>query len=89
MTDELLFTTLILAPGIGAWVLGMWSFLRIGKQAGIAYTRPSAAFRIYKHAFTAMRASRETKLMVLGFAGMFLFPAMVAVLLFHAVPWLK
>lgn len=55
---------------LGCWATGMWGFLAIAKDAGISWTGPGSAIKIYEHAFTKMRGSRETRVMVGGFLGL-------------------
>jgi hypothetical protein len=89
MTDEMVYTVTLLPVAVISWGLGMWGFLKISQRAKIPYTGPSAAFRIYKYAFEQMKGSRETKMMVLGFAGMFVLPLTLAVVLMYLLPLVR
>jgi hypothetical protein len=79
MTREAVFAAILIVAGLSSWGVGMWNFLAIGKTAGISYRGALSAFQIYKHAFTTMRRSRQTKWMVIGFVGMLGFPAIIAI----------
>lgn len=89
MTDEMVYAITLLTSGLTSWGVGMWNFLKIAKRANVSYTGPTAALQIYRHAFREMRGSRETKLMVCGFVGMFLLPASLAVLLRYLLPAIR
>lgn len=82
MSRETVFGAILVVVALSAWGLGMWNFFAIGKNAGIQYRGPASAIRIYKHAFTEMRSSRETKLMVIGFVGMLGFPALLTLFVY-------
>jgi hypothetical protein len=86
MTDDMVYAISLLTSGLGCWAVGMWNFLKIAKQANLPYTGPTAALRIYRYAFREMRGSRQTKLMVCGFAGMFVLPAGLTLLLGYLLP---
>ena len=55
-------------------VIGIRNYAKIARQARIANTGMEAEGRIYAYAFKEMRGSRETKLMVFGFATGMLLP---------------
>ncbi|MEI8255264.1 MAG: hypothetical protein WCJ30_06275 [Deltaproteobacteria bacterium] len=54
--------------------MGLMNFMWISRAAGIPYYGPSSAFKIYRHAFTVMKTSPETRNMLIGFAGGVLWP---------------
>ncbi|MDO9018967.1 MAG: hypothetical protein Q8S73_00565 [Deltaproteobacteria bacterium] len=61
-------------PMFGLFVLGMVNFKRISRAAGVPYVGPSSAMQIYRYGFTVMRTSPETRNMLIGFVGVFLWP---------------
>lgn len=81
---KVLATIVFVVPIFALLMLGFVNFGRISRAANIPYVGPSSAIRIYKHAFTELRSSRETKYMVLGFLGAVLWPV-VGGLLFALV----
>jgi hypothetical protein len=89
MTDDMVYAITLLTSGLGCWGVGMWNFLKIAKRANLSYTGPTAALQIYRHAFREMKGSRETKLMVCGFAGMFVLPASLSLLLGYLLPLIR
>ena len=80
------YTIILITVGVISWGVGMWAFLRLGRLANVPYTGPAAAWRIYRYAFTEMRGSRETKVMVCGFVGMLLLPGILAFALMPMLP---
>jgi hypothetical protein len=66
---DILLTLIYLVPILVLMGMGLLNFGRISRISGIPYFWPWDVFRLYKHAFTTMRGSRETRFMLIGFIG--------------------
>jgi hypothetical protein len=56
---------------IVSWIVGMVSYTRLATKAGVTGLRAWYSFAVYRYAFTEGKGSAETKLMLIGFLGMF------------------
>jgi hypothetical protein len=51
----------------------MVNYMRLANRANLGFWRTWYSFEVYRYAFNEARGSTETKLMVGGFVGMFVF----------------
>jgi hypothetical protein len=78
---------LVLLGAVVSWAIGMIGYWKIHGEARRAgrTIRELYFFGTYRYAFNEKKGSRETRMMVLGFAGMlaFLFLSMVVGFIHH------
>jgi hypothetical protein len=60
------------------WLVGMANYLTIARVAGLRFPGGLQPVAVYRHAFTTMKGSRETRAMLVGFAGAMVWAMAVA-----------
>jgi hypothetical protein len=56
-----------------SWGVGMVNYGKLARQAKLGFWDAYYSFEVYRYAFTEAKGSPETKRMVGGFVGMFVF----------------